>query len=142
MMIKEYIKLYRQLNNLEIVRTRFVEPEWGDKFIDPNENIYTLTPSSLNSTIYWGDQLRGHTWIPPVFDTEYPERSLWKIVDWKNNSFGFCEDGTVMRYLSLSGSENSSIDIALVKAILEQEREYSYHGGPAWKECQICKEKE
>jgi hypothetical protein len=58
--------------------------------------------------------------LPQAIDLQNPERGLWGMVDWKKNNFGFCDDGTVMRYLVGIGCESTTPELALLKACMHQ----------------------
>jgi hypothetical protein len=114
----EHLSLYRQLSMTKIYKERFGEWQVGDKYYC-NDRAKVL-PVIIPDRDMHGCDL----WLPPVFDPENPERCLWEMVDWSRWFVSISTDGLIWIDDNNGGkclTEWDRLDIALIKAILQQE---------------------
>jgi hypothetical protein len=111
-------RLYRQLSETKIYKERFGDFKTGDIYgIKANRDDTALIRDAVCRINVIADG--SCFWLPPVFDPENPERCLWGMVDWRIRTRLLV---AADREIKMFGQPFDRLDIALIKAILKQEK--------------------
>jgi hypothetical protein len=116
-MNSEHLALYRQLSETKIYRERFGEWKYADRYLNPKRSKCYYYTSIFDDTM-----TSYCIWLPPVFDPENPERCLWGMVDW-NRFIPYISPEGNMTIMQVNGLSPDRLDIALIKAIVAQDKE-------------------